>query len=155
MNSKKIATLLLALLTGVSTLIYFDEGTLFLVTLLLSILAIKNINSKIDKEKDFESKNVVINSFVGLLFALSISPAFGVSVDKITLLSNGFLIQALLSFIFFILFMITKISAIGRTERNIKGGVGVIASALIAGAAAGVSSSALWQVYIQLLSKFL
>ena len=46
--------------------------------------------------------------------------------------------------------MITKISVIGRVEKNIKGGVGIIASAIIAGAAAGISSSALWQVYIQL-----
>ena len=150
MNSKTILITLLALISGVSILIYFDERTLFLATLLLSILAIKTINNKINIDASFNSKGVVINSFVGLWFALSIAPAFGISLKELLNLENGFLIQALLSFIFFIFFMITKISVIGRMEKNIKGGVGIIASAIIAGAAAGVSSSALWQVYVQL-----
>lgn len=145
MNSKTIATTLLSLISGLSVLIYFDEGTLFLATLLLSVLAIKTIKNK---------EKVLINSFVGLWFALSIAPAFGVEIKDILVFKNGFLIQALLSFIFFIFFMITKISVIGRMEKNIKGGVGIIASAIIAGAAAGISSSALWQVYVQLQTAF-
>ena len=150
MNSKTIATTLLALVSGLSVLIYFDEGTLFLATLFLSILAIKTINEKINKDETFDSSGVVINSFVGLWFALSIAPALGITFKEVLHLENGFLIQALLSFLFFIFFMLTKISVIGRMEKKIKGGVGVVASALIAGAAAGISSSALWQVYVQL-----
>ncbi len=150
MNSKTILITLLSLLSGLSILIYFDEETLFLATLLLSILAIKTINNKINIDASFTSKGVVINSFVGLWFALSIAPAFGVEIKEIFTFENGFFIQALLSFVFFIFFMITKISVIGRVKKNIKGGVGIIASAIIAGAAAGISSSALWQVYVQL-----
>ncbi len=150
MNSRTIAITLFSLISGLSILIYFDEETLFLATLLLSILAIKTINAKINKDKNFDTKSVILNSFVGLWFALSIAPAFGVEIKDILVFGNGFLIQALLSFVLFIFFMITKISIIGRIEKSIKGGVGVIASSIIAGAAAGISSSALWQVYLQL-----
>ena len=141
MNPKTLVTTLLSLLSGLAVLIFFDEKTLFLATLLLSVLAIKTIKEK---------KDILLNSFVGLWFALSIAPAFGVEIKDILALENGFLIQALLSFVFFIFFMITKISIIGRMQRSNKGGVGIVASAIIAGAAAGISSSALWQVYLQL-----
>lgn len=155
MNFKTLATTLLALLSGLTLLIYFDESTLFLTTLLLSIIGIKGINNKINKDINIDLQGFSVNTFVGLWFALSIAPAYGISIKELAIVSNGFLIQVLLSFIFFIFFMITRISIIARVEKSVKGGVGIIASALIAGAAAGISSAALWQVYVELLSKFL
>ena len=154
MNSKNIITIVVAFLSGLSILSYFDERTLFLATLLLSILTIKTINNRINKDKNFDTKDIAINSFAGIWFALSIAPAFGVTSKEIFLFENGFLIQAILSIIFFILFMSMKISIIGRIEENYRGGVGVVASAIIAGAAAGISSSSLWQVYLQLQHMF-
>ena len=143
---------LLALVLGVAILIYFDEGTLFLATLLLSVIAIKIINAKMQKDSDFSTSTLFISKFSGLWFALSIAPAFGVSQMDIFLFENGFFIQTILSLGFFIFFYRSKLSMIGRIQRNVKGGVGVIASSILAGAAAGISSSSLWQGYIYISS---
>jgi len=151
LNATLITSLLLSVLSGLAILIYFDEGTLFLATLLLAIISIKTINKKIDSlEEKFDSNSLYINSFVGLWFALSIAPAFGVSIEEISSFSNGFIIQAIFSLIFFAMFHTIKPSIIGRIFKTVKGGVGIMASTIIAGAAAGISSSSLWQVYLQL-----
>lgn len=149
-NIRLALSTLLSLISGIGLLIYMDEGTLFLSALLLSVLAIKNINSKVDSDSNFDAHNLLISSFIGLWFALSIAPAFSIKLEEITILTNGFLIQALLSFVFFIIFYVTKISIIGRIESGVKGGVGIIVSSLIAGAAAGISSASLWQFYLYL-----
>jgi len=154
-NTTLISSLLLSLLSGLTILIYFDEGTLFLATLLVAIIAVKTVNKKIETtDNKFSSDSLYINSFTGLWFALSIAPAFGVSIEEITSLSNGFIVQAIFSLIFFTLFHIIKPSIIGRIFRTVKGGVGIMASTIIAGAAAGISSSSLWQVYLQLTTLF-
>ena len=151
LNATLITSMFTSLLSGLAILIYFDEGTLFLATLLLAIISIKTINKKMDSlGTQFNTNSLYINSFVGLWFALSIAPAFGVSVEEIMNISNGFIIQAILSVVFFILFHILKPSIIGRIFTTIKGGVGIMASTIIAGAAAGISSSSVWQVYLQL-----
>lgn len=138
----------IALFSGLAILVYFDEGTLFLATLLLSIIAIKLINKKILLNSEFDTSSLFISKFTGVWFALSIAPAFGVAQTDIFMLENGFLLQALLSLALFIFFYITKLSIIGRIDKNVKGGVGVIASSILAGAAAGISSSSLWQAYL-------
>lgn len=149
-NIRLALSTLLSLISGIGLLIYMDEGTLFLSALLLSVLAIKNINSKVDSDSNFDTHNLFISSFIGLWFALSIAPAFSIKLEEITILTNGFLIQALLSFVFFIIFYVTKISIIGRIESGVKGGVGIVVSSLISGAAAGISSASLWQFYLYL-----
>ena len=149
-NFKLLATALLAFISGVFLLLYLDEGTLFLATLLVAVVAIKTINNKIDADEKFDTSAVWVNIFVGMWFALSIAPAFGVEIKELLTLSNGFAVQALLSFTFFIVYYKTDISIIGTIKTKVKGGVGIIASALIAGAAAGISSSALWQLYLNI-----
>jgi len=149
-NIRLILTSLLSLISGVLLLIYLDEGTLFLATLLVAIVAIKTINTKIDADENFDTSKLSVNIFVGLWFALSIAPAFGVKIDEILVLRNGFLIQTLLSFTLFIAFYKSDISVIGKIKQRVKGGVGMIVSSLIAGAAAGISSSALWQIYLNI-----
>ncbi|MEA2092063.1 MAG: phosphatidylglycerophosphatase A, partial [Campylobacterota bacterium] len=58
---------------------------------------------------------------------------------------NGFLVQSILSFVLFRYFDITKPSIIGRIDRDAKGGVGVMGDDIIAGFAAGILSSVIWQ----------
>jgi phosphatidylglycerophosphatase A len=141
---------LVSLPLGMLILIYFDANTLFLATLLISLIAIKGINKYEAESGVHDNQKIVIDELAGMWLALSISPAVGVAMQDVTTLSNGFLIQSLMAFALFRYFDITKPSIIGRIDREAKGGVGVMGDDIIAGVAAGISSAALWQVYIEL-----
>ncbi|MDQ7043880.1 MAG: phosphatidylglycerophosphatase A [Sulfurimonas sp.] len=141
---------LLSLPLGMLILIYFDTNTLFLATVLITLIAIKAINKYEEASKTHDSQNIVIDELVGMWLALSIAPAVGVSMNEVTQLENGFLIQSLLAFVLFRYFDITKPSIIGRIDREAKGGVGVMGDDIIAGVAAGISTAALWQGYLYL-----
>ncbi len=136
---------LVSLPLGLLVLIYFDAQTLFLATILISIVAIKEINKYEKRTGIHDDKRIVIDELAGMWFALSIAPAMGVSMGEITTYENGFLIQSLLSFILFRYFDIAKPSIIGRLDREAPGGVGVMGDDIVAGAAAGISSAAIWQ----------
>ena len=141
---------LVSLPLGMLILIYFDANTLFLATLLITLIAIKAINKYEEQSKIHDSQNIVIDELAGMWLALSIAPAIGVSMSEVTDLSNGFLIQSLLAFALFRYFDITKPSIIGRIDREAKGGVGVMGDDIIAGVVAGILTAVLWQGYLQL-----
>lgn len=141
---------LVSLPLGMLILIYFDAGTLFLASLLISIIAIKSINKYEENSGIHDDKRIVIDELAGMWFALSVAPAIGVSMGEVTSLENGFLIQSILSFAFFRYFDIAKPSIIGRIDREAKGGIGVMGDDIIAGFAAGISSSLIWQGWLQL-----
>ncbi len=143
---------LVSLPFGMLILIYFDTNTLFLATLLISLIAIKSINIYEEKSGNHDDQRIVIDELAGMWLALSIAPAMGVAPEAVTDLSNGFLIQSILAFALFRYFDITKPSIIGRIDREAKGGVGVMGDDIIAGIAAGISTAALWQGYIYLIS---
>ncbi len=142
---------LVSLPLGMLILIYFDAYTLFLATLLISIVAIKEINRYEAKTGTHDDKSIVIDELAGMWFALSVAPAISVGINEVSLLENGFLIQSLLSFILFRYFDITKPSIIGRIDRETKGGLGVMGDDIIAGFTAGILSAALWQGYLTIL----
>ena len=141
---------LVSLPLGILILIYFDVNTLFLATLLISLIAIKAINKYEEQSKTHDSQNIVIDELAGMWLALSIAPAMSVNLGEVSNLENGFLIQSLLAFVLFRYFDITKPSIIGRIDREAKGGIGVMGDDIIAGVAAGISTAALWQVYLQI-----
>ena len=143
---------LVSLPLGMLILIYFGPNTLFLATLLITVIAIKSINIYEKKSGIHDNQKIVIDELAGMWLALSIAPAFGVSLAEVTNLENGFLIQSLLAFALFRYFDITKPSIIGRIDRETKGGLGVMGDDIIAGVAAGISTAALWQGYLYLLA---
>ena len=143
---------LVSLPFGMLILIYFDANTLFLATLLISLIAIKGINKYEEESGVHDNQKIVIDELAGMWLALSIAPAIGVSMNEVTELSNGFLIQSLMAFALFRYFDITKPSIIGRIDREAKGGVGVMGDDIIAGVAAGISAAALWQGYLYIQS---
>jgi phosphatidylglycerophosphatase A len=130
---------LIATLLGSLILITLDASTLFLAALLLCIVAIKTT-----------SQSELLAKITGIWFALSVSPALGVSFEDVSHISNGFLIQVLMSFLFFVYFFTTKPSIIGRIYKEAKIGVGVSISSAISGFAAGILSAALWQAYLSI-----
>ena len=136
---------LVSLPLGMLILIYFEAQTLFLATVLISVIAIKAIN-KYEEESDIhDDKRIVIDELAGMWFALSVAPAISVSMSEVSSLENGFLIQSILSFALFRYFDIAKPSVIGRIDREAKGGVGVMGDDIIAGFAAGIVSALIWQ----------
>jgi len=136
---------LVSLPLGMLVLIYFDAQTLFLATVLISIIAIKEINKYEKHTGIHDDKRIVIDELAGMWFALSVAPAMGVGMAEITTYENGFLIQSLLSFALFRYFDIAKPSIIGRLDREAPGGVGVMGDDIVAGFAAGIMSAAIWQ----------
>jgi phosphatidylglycerophosphatase A len=60
-------------------------------------------------------------------------------------------IMAILAFAFFRLFDIWKPSIIGKIDRDVKGGLGVMGDDVLAGIAAGIASAGVYQ----LIEKFI
>jgi len=142
---------LVSLPLGMLILIYFDAYTLFLATTLISIVAIKQINKYEELTGTHDDKSIVIDELAGMWFALSVAPAMTIGIGEISNIENGFLIQSILSFALFRYFDIRKPSIIGRIDREAKGGIGVMGDDIIAGFAAGILSSVIWQVVLKLL----
>lgn len=142
---------LVSLPLGMLILIYFDAYTLFLATTLISIVAIKQINKYEELTGTHDDKSIVIDELAGMWFALSVAPAISIGIGEISNIENGFLIQSILSFALFRYFDIKKPSIIGRIDREAKGGIGVMGDDIIAGFAAGILSSVIWQVVLKLL----
>lgn len=65
--------------------------------------------------------------------------------------SSNFVIMAVLAFVFFRIFDIWKPSIIGKIDRDVKGGLGVMGDDVIAGIAAGIASAGVYQ----LIEKFI
>jgi len=141
---------LVSLPLGMLILIYFEPQTLFLATVLISILAIRAINKYEEKSGIHDDKRIVIDELAGMWFALSVAPAISVGMGEVTTLTNGFLIQSILSFTLFRYFDIAKPSIIGRIDRETKGGIGVMGDDIVAGFAAGILSSVIWQGLLKL-----
>ena len=146
--SQLIATLL-ALLLAILILVYFDENTLFLATLLIAIVTLRAINKYEEDGGLHYDAHINLDKFTGIGFALSVAPAVGVDFNQISQLSNGFLIQALLSLGFFIYFEKEKHSVIGKIYRNAKGGVAIVGDDVLAGFIAGIVSSLIWQAFLK------
>lgn len=136
---------LVSLPLGMLILIYFDAQTLFLATILISIIAVKSINKYEEISGTHDDKSIVIDELAGMWFALSVAPAISVGMSEVTQIENGFLIQSILSFALFRYFDIAKPSIIGRIDREAKGGIGVMGDDIIAGFVAGILSSIIWQ----------
>ncbi|WP_129074801.1 phosphatidylglycerophosphatase A family protein [Helicobacter pylori] len=115
---------LVALLLGLPVLI-FSANTLFLVAVLIGLIAIAQIDKEEEESKIHDSSYIVIDELVGMWLAMAIS---GLS-----------LVGVILSFIFFRIYDITKPSLIGKIDKEVKGGLGVVADDALAGVLAGLS----------------
>ncbi len=116
---------LVALLLGLPVLI-FSANTLFLGAVFIGLIAIAQIDKEEEKSKIHDSSYIVIDELVGMWLAMAIS---GLSLAGV-----------LLSFIFFRIYDITKPSLIGKIDKEVKGGLGVVADDALAGVLAGLSA---------------
>jgi phosphatidylglycerophosphatase A len=142
-----------SLIFGVVILIFLGDETLFYATLLAIIAGVKMIDKHEAKTNTHDDKRIVIDELVGMWLALAIAPGTKVELDTLLHVSNGVLIQIILSFVLFRVYDILKPSYIGRIDREVKGGLGVMGDDILAGIAAGISTALLWQgwLYIEQL----
>ncbi len=116
---------LVALLLGLPILI-FSANTLFLAAVFIGLIAITQIDKEEEESKRHDSSYIVIDELVGMWLAMAIS---GLSLAGVVL-----------SFIFFRIYDITKPSLIGKIDKEVKGGLGVVADDALAGVLAGLSA---------------
>lgn len=116
---------LVALLLGLPVLI-FSANTLFLAAIFVGLIAITQIDKEEEESKIHDSSYIVIDELVGMWLAMAIS---GLSLAGVVL-----------SFIFFRIYDITKPSLIGKIDKEVKGGLGVVADDALAGVLAGLSA---------------
>ena len=130
-----------SLIIGLFLLEFLHPSTLFLLAILITVLAVKQIDIYEKEVGEHDSKEIVIDELAGMWIALAIC---GIN-------SSNFIIMSVLAFIGFRLFDIWKPSIIGRIDREVNGGWGVMGDDLVAGLAAGIASVAAYQ----LIEKFL
>ncbi|GAA7099006.1 phosphatidylglycerophosphatase A [Helicobacter pylori] len=126
---------LVALLLGLPVLI-FSANTLFLAAILIGLIAIAQIDKEEEESKIHDSSYIVIDELVGMWLAMAIS---GLSLAGVVL-----------SFIFFRIYDITKPSLIGKIDKEIKGGLGVVADDTLAGVLAGLSVLLVINIYFRI-----
>ncbi|MDP1784824.1 MAG: phosphatidylglycerophosphatase A [Sulfuricurvum sp.] len=141
---------LVSLPIGVAVLIFLGPQTLFLLTLLITLIAIKSIDRYEAASQIHDNQKIVIDELVGMWLALSIAPGVMFTMGDLFAWENGIAVQITLSFVFFRLYDIKKPSIIGRIDRDAKGGWGVMGDDIVAGIAAGISSALLWQAFLKL-----
>ncbi|GHQ22566.1 phosphatidylglycerophosphatase A [Helicobacter pylori] len=124
-----------ALLLGLPVLI-FSANTLFLAAILIGLIAIAQIDKEEEESKIHDSSYIVIDELVGMWLAMAIS---GLSLAGVVL-----------SFIFFRIYDITKPSLIGKIDKEIKGGLGVVADDALAGVLAGLSVLLVINIYFRI-----
>ncbi len=113
------------MLLGLPVLI-FSANTLFLAAILIGLIAISQIDKEEEESKIHDSSYIVIDELVGMWLAMAIS---GLSLAGVVL-----------SFIFFRIYDITKPSFIDKIDKEVKGGLGVVADDALAGVLAGLST---------------
>ncbi len=113
------------MLLGLPVLI-FSANTLFLGAIFVGLIAIAQIDKEEEETNIHDSSYIVIDELVGMWLAMAIS---GLSLAGVVL-----------SFIFFRIYDITKPSLIGKIDKEVKGGLGVVADDALAGILAGLSA---------------
>ncbi len=122
---------------GYIILLFLPQSTLFLLSILVTLIAVREINIYEKETKIHDDKRIVIDEIVGMWLAMS--------------LAGGSILTTILSFLYFRIFDISKPSIIGKIDEKVDGGWGVMGDDIVAGIAAGISASAT----ILLISKFI
>ena len=127
-----------ALVMGLALIPFVHVSTLFLLSILITVIAVKQIDLYEKEVGEHDSKEIVIDELAGMWITLSIC---GITTDNM-------IIMGALAFIYFRLFDIWKPSIIGRIDEKVQGGWGVMGDDIVAGIAAGVATSGTYQLLI-------
>lgn len=125
---------LAALPVGYIILHYLGLESLALLAILITLIGIKETDKYEASGGEHDSSKIVIDEVAGVWFTLCMVQ----SIEPIWL-------QAVLAFATFRLFDIWKPSVIGRIDRNMSGGKGVMLDDVLAGLFAGLLSLAIFK----------
>ena len=131
-----------SLILGLFLLEIMHPSTLFLLSLLITVIAAKQIDIYEKEIGIHDSSEIVIDELAGMWLTLSICG----------LTSENILFTAPLAFIFFRLFDIWKPSFIGKIDRDVKGGLGVMGDDILAGIAAGIATAGVYTLIEKLIN---
>ena len=120
----------ISLIIALLLLNYISITTLFLLALLISAFAVKQIDIYEKEVGKHDGSEIVIDELAGMWIALGIANAT----------SDNYIVAGL-AFIYFRLFDIWKPSIIGKIDRDVKGGWGVMGDDMLAGLFAGLCTS--------------
>ncbi len=123
---------LAAAAVGYAILHFLHMSTLVLLTIAITIIALREINIYEEQIGIHDSKEIVIDEVAGIWLAFS--------------LSSATVTQVILSVVFFRIFDIWKPSIIGAAEKKLKGSTAVMTDDLLAGLFAGICSAGVWQL---------
>ena len=115
---------------------FLHVSTIFMLAILITVLAVKQIDIYEDEVGVHDGKEIVIDELAGMWIAISIC---GIT-------SENMIILAPIAFLYFRLFDIWKPSIIGRIDREVKGGWGVMGDDIVAGIAAGVATAGTYEL---------
>ncbi|SFV71811.1 Phosphatidylglycerophosphatase A [hydrothermal vent metagenome] len=123
-----------ALVVGIALLQVVPMQTFFMITLLVTIAGIFEINKYEKLTNTHDDKSIVIDEVSGMWIALM----FAIASAKTMPYDYAYEIAIISSFASFRLFDIWKPSIIGTIDRKVKGGLGVMGDDIIAGIAGGM-----------------
>ena len=121
-----------SLILAILLLQILAPSSIFMLSILITVIAVKQINIYEDEVGVHDGKEIVIDELAGMWLAFTIAGAT----------ANNWLILAVLSFVYFRLFDIWKPSIIGKIDAKVKGGWGVMGDDIVAGIVAGICASA-------------
>ena len=116
-------------------LYFLSSTTLFLASILLFLVSISVIDDFEKKVNSHDESFIVIDEVAGVWLAIAIS---GATIS-----------QLILSLVLFRALDIKKPSIIGRIDRNVKGGLGVMGDDMVAGFFAGLISAIIYGATIK------
>jgi len=125
-----------ALIAGLIILEFFPMQTLFMLTLVITIIGIFEINKYEKATGSHDDKSIVIDEVSGMWITMM----FAISTAQSMNYNYAFEIAVVSSFATFRLFDIWKPSTIGTIDRKVKGGLGVMGDDVLAGVAGGFLS---------------
>lgn len=130
---------LLSALLG-APILYYSQETLFLLSIFIALVAIKHIDIYEANGGVHDDKSIVIDELVGMWLAMAFI-GFG-------------LVQIALAFVLFRIFDIFKPSFIGKIDREVKGGLGVVGDDALAGVVAGILGLIIIAIFERLVISF-
>jgi len=135
---------LISLLIGILLLQFISLASLFYLSVLITLIAIREIDVYEKEVKAHDSKEIVIDELVGVWLALIFC-----NINK-----ENMIPLAILCFVYFRIFDIWKPSFIGTIDEKVKGGLGVMGDDILAGIIAGIASLATYRIFLYLMQYF-
>jgi len=123
-----------ALIVGIALLQIIPMQTFFMITLLITVIGIFEINKYEKITNTHDDKSIVIDEVSGMWIALM----FAIATAETISYDYAYEIAIISSFGAFRLFDIWKPSIIGTIDRKVKGGLGVMGDDIVAGIAGGM-----------------